>query len=169
MLLLYSVELHLPADKLPGYYAQIIKGIADIVTLIDRHKTLLFVSSAADADAIETFVQHYKVNCERGLWLQLDDDWTINERTFTDYGLITREGNRFIDVALTAVVTISGDAPESELEQALQQTDEHTLAQQTKDGRRLLAVDRHHIELLEGIARAYHCHAEPLQLAPETL
>ena len=70
---IFSIELHLPDDKLPGYYAQIIKGIADIVTLVDRHKTLLFVSLLSDADAIETSVARYKVHCERGIWLQLDE------------------------------------------------------------------------------------------------
>ena len=37
----FSIELYLPEDKLPGYYAQIIKGIADIVTAgLDRTQNL---------------------------------------------------------------------------------------------------------------------------------
>ncbi|MFC5651705.1 hypothetical protein ACFPYJ_21820 [Paenibacillus solisilvae] len=169
MQLIISVELNLPEDKLPGYYAQIIKGIADIATLVDRHKTLLFVSGSSDADAIEAFVERYKVPSERGMWLQLDEKWLINDRTFTDYGVLTRQGNHFLDMALTAIVALDGVEPESELTQALQQTEEHTLASSNANGRQLLAVDRHQVELIEGIARAYHCRAERLPLASEAI
>lgn len=162
MLPIYSVELNLPDDKLPGYYAQIIKGIADLVTLADRYKTLLFVSSLSDADAIESFVKRYKVHCEHGLWLHLDATWSINDRTFTDYGVITNQGNYFLDAALTAIVAIDGSETHSELPQALLQAKEHTLASSHANGRQLLAVDRHQVELIEGIARAYHCRNERL-------
>ena len=69
-----------------------------------------------------------KVHCERGIWLHLDETWSIDDRTFTDYGMITRQGNRFLDAALTILVAIYGDEPDSELTQALQQAEEHTLA-----------------------------------------
>lgn len=156
---LYSVELHLPDDKLPGYYAQIVKGIADTVTLVDRDKTLLFVKSAADADAVETFVERYRVECDRGIWLQLDDAWRLNDRLFTDYGLQTRFGNHYIDLVLAAIVAISAEGPESDLPSALLQAEEHAIAaaQSQEDGHQLLAVDRHQIELIQGIARAYKC------------
>ena len=166
---IFSIELHLPDDKLPGYYAQIIKGIADIVTLVDRHKTLLFVGLMSDADAIETFVARYKVHCERGIWLQLDETWWIDNRTFTDYGVITRQGNRFLDAALTILIAIDGIDPDSELTQAMQQAEEHMLASSHANGRQLLAVDRHQAELIEGIARAYHCRAERLSQTPGTI
>ncbi|WP_308638895.1 hypothetical protein [Paenibacillus silvisoli] len=157
---IYSVQLHLPEDKLPGYYAQIVKGIADTVTLLDRDKTLLFVRTQADADAIEAFVAKYKVDCEHGQWVQLDESWAIQMRSFTDYGLITRSDNRFLDLSLASIVSLSpGPSPESaELDQAIEQADEHALAWRNQnDGRRLLAVDRHQTELIAGIAKAYRC------------
>ncbi|RAP76675.1 hypothetical protein [Paenibacillus montanisoli] len=156
---IYSVQLHLPEDKLPGYYAQIVKGIADTVTLLDRDKTLLFVHSLAEAEAIEAFVAKYNVTCEYGQWVQLDDTWSIQMRTFTDYGLITRSENRFLDLALASVVSLSpGTAPDAELALAAEQADEHALAWQTQnDGQRLIAVDRHQTALIAGIARAYRC------------
>lgn len=156
---LYSVELHLPDDKLPGYYAQIVKGIADTVTLLDRDKTLLFVKSAEDADAVETFAARYRVECDRGVWLQLDTAWKLSDLLFTDYGLQTRLGNYYLDLALAAIVAISADGPLSELPSALLQAEEHAIAtaQSQEGGQQLLAVDRHQIELIQGIARAYKC------------
>ena len=138
---IFSIELYLPEDKLPGYYAQIIKGIADIVTLVDRHKTLLFVSRMSDADAIETFAARYKVHCERGIWLQLDETWSVDDSKPSYYGVITRQGNRFLDAALTLLIAIYGDEPDSELTQAMQQAEEHTLASSHANGRQLLALD----------------------------
>ncbi|REE93008.1 hypothetical protein A8990_10292 [Paenibacillus taihuensis] len=158
----YSVEMLLPDDKLPGYYAQIVKGIADVVTLIDRDKTMLFVKSGEDADAIEAFTAKYKVQCERGTWLRLDEPgWHPNPQLFTDYGIITRSDNHFLDLQLAAVVSFSASSPDAELASALEQASEHALADlTTEDGRKLIAVDRHQVELMEGIARAYRCHAE---------
>ncbi|MBM7565686.1 hypothetical protein [Paenibacillus sacheonensis] len=167
MKIVCSLELHLPEDKLPGYYAQIIKGIADIVTLLDRHKTLLFVNTPEECEAIIRFVAKYKVDCERGTWLQLEEAWEPNDRMFADYGLQTREGNTFVDLGLAAVVALSaGEDPSSEYVQALEQAEEHAIASLTQeDGRRLLAVDRHQAELIAGIARAYRCAYELIQPA----
>ncbi|MBW7473670.1 hypothetical protein K0T92_02795 [Paenibacillus oenotherae] len=155
---LHSIELHLPEDKLPGYYAQIIKGIADTVTIVDRDKTVLFVQSAADADAVEAFVQRYRVDCERALWIALEDSsWELNDRLFTDYGLHTRLGNHYLDLGLVALVALSASGAHSELESALLQTEEHAIARAQENGQQLIAIDRHQIELIEGIARAYQC------------
>ncbi|SEN10927.1 hypothetical protein [Paenibacillus sp. OV219] len=163
----YSVEMQLPEDKQPGYYAQIVKGIADIVTLIDRDKTMLFVQTSEDGDAFIAFTAKYKVQCECGTWLLLDDPgWRSNPLLFTDYGIVTRSDNHFLDLQLAAVVSLYAPAASahegtSELTAALEQASEHALAElPSEDGRWLIAVDRHHIPLMEGIARAYHCRAE---------
>ncbi|MFC4808267.1 hypothetical protein [Paenibacillus sp. GCM10023250] len=155
----YGLELHLPEDKLPGYYAQIVKGIADAVTLVDRHKTLLFVDGPDARDAVLRLADKYNVETECGLWLQLEAAWQTNDRVFGDYGVTTREGNRFLDLGLASVVALAAAAGEpSELAAALTQADEHAIASaEREDGRRLLAVDRHQEALLAGIARAYRC------------
>ncbi|MBW7453679.1 hypothetical protein K0U00_06470 [Paenibacillus sepulcri] len=162
MNVIHSVELHLPGDKLPGYYAQIVKGIANTVTLLDRDKTLLFVTSEAEAAEIENFVQHYRVETDRGIWLALEESWEVNERKFEDYGVRTRSGSRYLDLHLAAVMELSSGGGDSELAQAREQCEEHSAAKQHKEGRQLLAVDREQIELIEGIARAYRCRADLL-------
>ncbi|GGD71167.1 hypothetical protein [Paenibacillus nasutitermitis] len=162
MKIVHSVELHLPEGKLPGFYAQIVKGIANIVTLLDRDKTVLFVSSEAEAEAIEAFVRHYRVETDRGLWAGLDQQWLLDERKFGDYGIQSRSGSRYLDLGLSAIMEIAAAGESSELGQALEQCEEHSVARQNKDGRQLLAVDREQTELIAGIARAYRCQAELL-------
>ncbi|QHW30398.1 hypothetical protein GZH47_05755 [Paenibacillus rhizovicinus] len=144
---------------MPTYYARLIQDIADAVTLKDRHQTTLFVRTAEDCEAIERISDEYNVICERGTWLQLDSGWLPNERIVTDYGIVTHEGNVFLDRGLVAVVQLAPwDDPVAEFESALEQADEHAIATLTQeDGRRLLAVDRHQVDLLAGIARAYRC------------
>ncbi|WP_219836335.1 hypothetical protein [Paenibacillus sp. R14(2021)] len=162
MNIVYSTELHLPEDKLPASYAQIVEGISTMTVLLDHQQTLLFVQSPEECEAIEAFAADYNVHCERGAWLLLPPEWTLNDRSFIDYGLITRSDNRFLnlDLAAVAVVGAYSAAAEgsSELESALEQAEEHAVAWLTQeDGRRLLAVDRHQLELIAGIARAYRC------------
>lgn len=183
---IYGVELHLPEDKLPGYYAQIVKGIADAAELLDREKTLFFVRTETDAAAVEALAKRYRAETERSQWLALDETWSVDERRFDDYGIAARSGNRYLDLQLAAVMALAaghggeddaggpaaerppdeapapGESGQAELEQAMLQALEHAAADKSEDGRRLLAVDRQLTPLIEGIARAYRCTAELL-------
>lgn len=157
----YSVELHLPDDKQPGYYAQIVKGVAAAVTVVDRDKTLLFLNSAEDADTVEAFVERYRVACDRGMWLPFNADWELNDRLFSDYGVETRFGGCYLDLALAAIVAVSAESAQSELLPAMLQAEEHAIARtKLEDGRQLLAVDRHQVELIGRIVAAYRCKGE---------
>ncbi|AZN40507.1 hypothetical protein [Paenibacillus albus] len=166
----YSVEMQLPEDQ----HAQIVRGIADIAELVDHDKTMLFVQTSDDADAITAFAAKYKVQCECGTWLLLDEPgWRPNPLLFTDYGIVTRSDNHLLGLQLAAVVSFYVPEPAqaaasasthdaaSELTAALEQAREHALAElPSEDGRWLIAIDRHQVSLMEGIARAYRCRAE---------
>ncbi|SDW87467.1 hypothetical protein [Paenibacillus sp. CF384] len=160
---IYSVDLQLPKDMLPTDFEQMVLAISDTsITSLDRDGTLLFVSSQADADAVEAFAHSYKVDCEQGKWVRLDKSWSLNSRNFTDYGLITLSDNRYLDLLLASIVClIPGTAADAEFASAAEQADEHAIALHIQnDGRRLIAIDRHQVALIEGIARAYRCSSE---------
>ncbi|WP_274651874.1 hypothetical protein [Paenibacillus humicola] len=159
---LIGIELQLPEGKLPGFYAQIVKGIADAAPLVDRDKTLLFLAGEGDADAVEQFVSRYRVGTERSEWAPLDESWSADERLFTDFGVVTRSGRHYIDLQLAAVVAIVPAGDDAEPDQASLQAEEFAFARKQEEGRRLFAVGRHHAELLEGVARAYGCQAKQL-------
>ncbi|MBP3964224.1 hypothetical protein [Paenibacillus lignilyticus] len=168
---IYSVDLQFPKNMLPNDFERMVQEMTEAtVNLLDRDDTLLFVSSQADAYAIEAFASSYKASCEHGQWVRLDESWSLNSRTFTDYGLITQSDNRYLDLLLASIVClIPGTAHEAELASAAEQADEHAVALlKQNDGRRLLAIDRHQVSLIEGIARAYRCSSETVLEASES-
>ncbi|SFS85418.1 hypothetical protein SAMN05428962_3271 [Paenibacillus sp. BC26] len=167
---IYSVDLQLPKDLQPIDFERMIQELtAATVNLLDRDGNLLFVNSQADAYAIEAFAAPYKTSCEHGQWVRLDESWSLNSRIFTDYGLITQSDNRYLDLLLASIVClIPGTTPDTELASAAEQADEHAVALlKQNDGRRLLAIDRHQVSLIEGIARAYRCSSQTVLEASE--
>lgn len=144
----------------PGYYAQIIKKLADTEALIDRDRTMLFIKPEGRA-AITAVLDHYGVTYEDGDWLhlgQIEDGWTPT-RLWSDYGIETRSRALFLDLALAALVSFESDKPDAEPSQAEQQLEEHAIAilHPSTGGRPVFAIDRQLLELAQGIAKAYRC------------
>ncbi|GGG10397.1 hypothetical protein [Paenibacillus abyssi] len=155
-----GLQMDLPQGKLPGFYAQIIKGIADITTLIDRSGELLFIEPQ-HAAAVMKVLQHYKVEAEQDEWIELSEpDWRL-EAIWEDYGVTARAGGKFAELRLACVGAVYPADSSEELEQAWMQIEEHNIASlQTAANRRLFVVDRQLAELIEGIAKAYRCNLE---------
>lgn len=153
MLTVYGVETQQQDVKLP-----------ETISVLDHDSTIWFVNSREDADAIEAIAAAYNVVCDLGKWLFLNEPgWHPNPQLFSDYGIVTQSGNHFLDSQHATVVSFSSLTQDAELAAALEQASEHALAElTTEDGRKLVAVDRHHVELMEGIARAYHCYVEDI-------
>ncbi|MCQ6558287.1 hypothetical protein [Paenibacillus mendelii] len=154
---LFSVELHLPPNDHYTDLELLIQEIASTVPLLDCDHTLLFLSSQADVHAVEAIIHPHNIPCEQGSWLALEDSWEADHRIMTDYGVITPAGHSYIDMSLCMVVQLAVVDDTSELELAVLQAAEHAIAARREDGRQLFAIDRQQEELLEGIARAYHC------------
>lgn len=153
-----GIEMMLPDDKQPGYYAQIVRQLASVEGLLDRDKSLL-LTAAGSEDGILEALDHYRVPYETSRWLQLDGSWSL-DRSFGDYGIETRAGGRFLDAGLAVIVRLE-DGGEGEPEQAFAQLEEHAVCRRLPeyggyDGA-LAAVDRQLLPLAEGIARAYRC------------
>ncbi len=144
----------------PGYYAQIIKKLADTEALLDRDRTMLFIKPEGRA-IVTAVLDHYGVTYEDSDWLhlgQIEDGWTPT-RLWSDYGIETRSSALFLDRSLAALVSFESDKPDSEPSQAEQQLEEHAIAilQMSHNSRCIFAIDRQLLELAQGIAKAYHC------------
>lgn len=175
----YSLDLHLPNDWEPEDRDLFIDDIAEAVVVLDQHHSTLFLGTPEDCDVIELFASGQRIVCERGIWLQLADEWQPNERLFTDYGVRADAGRTYLDLQLAAVVELAAsddaaygapaaDKPDREFEPALEQAIEHAIAAlMQEDGRWLLAVDRHQVDLIAGIARAYRCDFEIVKPAAD--
>jgi len=157
-----ALDMTMKEDMQPGYYAQIIKKLADTEALLDRDRTLLFVKPDR-VDRVADILRHYGVAYEESDWLYLglvEEGWAPT-RLWSDYGIETRSGALFLDRSLGIVVSLDPDKPDSEPAQAAQQLDEHALAIYRPPGGVLpvFAIDRQQLLLAEGIARAYGCTA----------
>jgi hypothetical protein len=154
-----AVYMHLPDGKLPGFYAQIVKALAGIVTLFDRDKELLILNGKEDADRVLRLLKTYKTEGEQmDLFLLPAEAETA--AAFEDYGFATRLENRYLYAHLTALFRMEPIiGTDAEPEQALLQMDEHIIARLVQDGDIQYAVDRELTELMERTARAYGCKA----------
>lgn len=161
-----GIAMTMPEGKLPGFYAQIVKGLASRTKLFDRDKELLVVDSAADRDAALDVLRQYKVDTEE-LELALLPAEAVATPLFEDYGFTTRFDNRYLYLDRVALFTLRSDATDAERDQAQRQFDEFLIAvvrSGTAEGPNasdtVFAVDRQHDELMERIAKAYHCRVE---------
>ncbi|RKP55250.1 hypothetical protein D7Z26_08555 [Cohnella endophytica] len=152
-----GLEMILPEGKPPGFYAHIVKGIADSSPPYDRFKELLIYESEAQLPQALEVLEHYRVPSEHVALLLLPADLIEQGDLYEDYAIVTRNGNAFIDLSLTAVFALNAAKPEAEAAPALLQLKEHLVASLTVDGEKLHLVDRQLAELAERIAKAYGC------------
>lgn len=156
----YGLEMQLPEGKMPGFYAQIIKGIADRAPLFDRYKELLIFDSPELLPAAEDLLNHYRVPAERCELLLLPMESMERGPLFEDYVLVSRAENGFADLTLTAAFSLTAAKPDAEPAPALQQLDEHLIGSFRAENGHVHLIDRQLAELAEKIAQVYSCGVE---------
>jgi hypothetical protein len=156
-----GIVMSMPEGKLPGFYAQIVKALANRTQLFDRDKELLVVSAAHERDAVLDVMRRYKVDTEEMELVLLPEEAALTP-LFEDFGFSTRMGNRYLYRDRVALFTLRPDAPGAEPAQALQQIGEYLIASIPSEAAAgtIYAVDRQHDELMQRIAKAYHCRVE---------
>lgn len=158
-----GISMTLPDDKLPGFYAQIVKALASKTHLFDRDKEMLVLSTPEERDAALEIMRHYKIAAEELELLLLPD----NARTsplFEDYGFTTRSDNRYLYGSLVFLFRLRSESSGAEPVQALQQLEEYVVASFEGEGEPnpVYAVDKQHDELIPRLAAAYGCTIEAL-------
>lgn len=157
--------MELPDGKLPGFYAQIIKGIANKAEVFDRDKELLIANSEIDRNAMIEVLDRYKVSYEKIDLLYLPEQTAMRD-TFYDYGFESKFGNLYLYTSLVSLFCLTDDASsQSEYTQAMIQIEEHLIANFEYDGNICYVVDRLLEELMRGIVKAYHINLSFLTLS----
>jgi len=151
-----GIMLDLPDDKLPGFYAQLVKALAGKAQLFDRDKEMLIVSSDDQQQAVLDIMAHYKVETEIMALCLVPDDAELAD-LFSDYGFISRSEHAYLYESLIRVFRLVPANERADIASAKQQMDEHVLAQWSTDGHETFVVDRQLEELMHGIAKAYRC------------
>lgn len=154
---MYGLDMQLPEGKQPGFYAQIIKGIAQKAPLYDRYKELLIFDNEDKLPEAGKVLDHYRVLSERCDLLLLPSEAVEQESLFDDYVMITRNENTFIDLGLVALFTIHAIKPDAESAPALLQLKEHLIGNISANNVTLHLIDRQLTELADRIANAYCC------------
>jgi hypothetical protein len=153
-----GLDIQLPEGKLPGFYAQIIKGIAQSAPLFDRYKELLILESEETLPLAIKVLEHYRVPSIRCDLLLLPEAGVEKEELYEDYVIVTRSDNHYVDLALIAVFCLHWAKPEAEPAPALLQLKEHLIGSINKvSAATLYLMDRQLMELAERIAKAYGC------------
>jgi hypothetical protein len=152
-----ALLLDMPEGKLPGFYAQIVKGLAQRVTLFDRDKELLVLGSIQDRDAVIELLEHYHIPCEEMQLLLLPAESELYA-TFTDYGFTSRAERHYLYDHLVSIYYFSETSlTQANQSNALLQMQEHLIASFLIDHIPYYAVDSQLNELMERIALAYQC------------
>jgi hypothetical protein len=157
---MFGLDMNLPEGKIPGFYAQIVKGIAERAPLFDRYKELLIFDSEDDLPAVLQLLEHYRVTSDRCDLLLIPHEGFRQGDLYEDYAIVTRNENLFMDLALTALFTLEAAKPDAEPAPALQQLKEHLIGQWKSDNVTIYFIDRQLTELAERIALAYRCTVE---------
>ncbi|MCD1261527.1 hypothetical protein B5M42_022245 [Paenibacillus athensensis] len=152
----WGVCIDLPDDKLPGFYAQIVKALAGKANLFDRDKELLVLGTEEDQQTTLDIMDSYKVPAEP-LALLLLPESAETTVLFSDYGFESRLANRYLYANQVRIFRFADDGA-TQAGQAVMQMQEHLLARfPDEDGEKLYAVSRQLDALMSGIARAYRC------------
>jgi hypothetical protein len=152
-----ALMLDMPEGKLPGFYAQIVKGLAQRVSLFDRDKELLILNTKQDRDAVLELLEHYRIPSEEMQLLLLPSDSDLYP-SFSDYGFTSRAERNYLYEHLVGTFRFSEvQTAQAHPENALLQMEEHLIARYLEDNTPIYAVDRQFKELMERIAHAYGC------------
>ena len=146
----FGVEMKPPKNKRPGFTAQLVKKTAELANVMDRDKQLVIISNQAEAEALKEFYQSKGVFEEFFTLVHLSKS-TKQTGLFEDYGFVSQNQQFFLYKDMVSGFTIK-QGEENEIKMALLQFKEHLIARDHE----LYYIDRMHIELIEGIARAYN-------------
>jgi hypothetical protein len=157
---MYGLDMNLPDGKIPGFYAQIVKGIAERAPLFDRYKELLIFDSEDHLPTVHKFLEHYRVSSELCELLSIPSEGLEQGDLYEDYVIVTRNENIFVDLSLTALFSLNAAKPDAEPAPALEQLKEHLIGQWNNESITIYLMDRQLMELAERIAKAYGCSVE---------
>jgi hypothetical protein len=156
----YALMMNMPEGKLPGFYAQIVKALANKAVLFDRDKELLIMSTPEERNSTAEVLDRYHIDYEE-LGLYLLPEHASLAATADDYGFTSRSGNVYLYEHLVSFFRFTDSTASSqEAHQAYLQMEEHIVAGYTNHSTTLYAVDTTLQELIPGIAKAYGCSVE---------
>jgi len=154
-MLKYGLRMDLPEGKRAGFYAQIVKALAEAATVFDRDKELIVVVDEEARDGVARVLEKYNVEWEpMPLWL-LPEGTELDDRA-EDYGFVSNFGNAYLYADLVARFRFPEAQPAgAELAPALLQIEEFVVFSYDDGAAKTYCAEAHLRETIEGIASRY--------------
>jgi len=152
-----GLMMDLPEGKRAGFYAQIVKAMAEAVDVFDRDKELFVLRSEAERERAAAVLDKYNVAREPIDLLLLPEGTTL-EGAAEDVGFVAKFGRAYLYADRVVLFRYAEAQPAgAELEQARRQIDEHVVLSfiRESDGTTLFATEPHLRDAVEGVARRY--------------
>ncbi|MFS0558593.1 hypothetical protein [Brevibacillus sp. 179-C9.3 HS] len=152
---MYGIELHVPAGKLPGFYAQVIHKIGDHVNVFDRDKLLFIVENQAEQEKLEAILAKSNMLGDAFSLLLLPSSTTIDQ--LDDIGFVSQNEHSYVYADRVALFTLATPSESQDQWAALEQLREHVLGvlPETTHQAEAYLIDQSMMVLAEGIAKAY--------------
>lgn len=150
---MFAVEMEIPKDKLPGFYAQIVHKIGDQIKIFDRYLVLFVVEDRTQALKLQQIFEKYHVKWEEyEVWVLPSD---TNVPLLDDYGFTGIEGNKFLFAHQVVPFQLrQGDEGDSRWAVALQLQD-HLIAQIASPTGTIYFIDASYLDLAVQLAGRY--------------
>lgn len=148
------VEMEMPKNKLPGFYAQIVHKIGDQVKIFDRYLIFFVVEDRTQANKLHQIFEKYQVKWEDyEAWVLPPD---TNIPLIDDYGFTGILGNKFLFAhQVIPFQLLQGDAGDSRWA-VIQQLQDHIIAQVPNPTGTIYFIDSSYLELAIQLAQRYH-------------
>ncbi|MFS1517931.1 hypothetical protein V1503_16015 [Bacillus sp. SCS-151] len=149
MITYYGVEM--PEEVDDSTHLLEITAIISNITTFDFDQQLLLFSDSEDAILAKEYLLTYDYDIEE--YVLYHAEKIIPTTIFTDYGFISEKGKYYIYKDMVSPFTVKSGKPQ-QIEMALIEINEFVVA--IEDGQKIIYfVDKQHIELICGIAKAY--------------
>lgn len=152
--------MDLPEGKRAGFYAQVVKGLAEAVALFDRDKELIVLDDEPGREKAAGVLEKYKIDWEPVDLILLPEGVKLGEDA-AEIGFDGRFGNAFLYAERAERFRIEAQAG-AEAGPALQQLEEHIALSydDSHEERKIFVCEPHLRETVAGIARRYGVRVE---------
>ncbi|HZG88286.1 hypothetical protein [Paenibacillus sp.] len=151
----FGLLMELPEGKRAGFYAQIVKALAEAANVADRDKELIVVDSEEERGRVAAVLEKYRVAWEPLELISLPEGTELDEAA-EDVGFVGRSGGAYLYADRVARFRLPRMQPAgADIAPAMLQLEEFIRFAYDDGGQRVYCAEPHLREAVEGVAKRY--------------
>jgi len=151
----FGVLMDLPEGKRAGFYAQIVKALAEAANVEDRDKELIVVDSEEERARVAAALEKYHVAWEPLALIALPEGTELGEAA-EDIGFVGKLGGVYLYLDRIARFQVPNAQPAgADIAPAMLQLEEFVTFAYDDGGQRVYCTEPHLREAVEGVAKRY--------------